>query len=123
MSSLLNLKGLLRRIPEVSGHVMVARLAIARQRFSLLTIKSLFRACPGISADTLGPLQWWPKRVPDRSRTRLKRVSSSTFPVLNRKSLVKRVPDTCADTSGHLPPQRVRWGGSINRPPADVGRR
>lgn len=35
------------------------------------------------------------------------------FSGLTVKSLVRRVPDTCADTSGHPPPHRVRVGVSL----------
>lgn len=60
--------------------------------------------CPPLRADTSKPC------VPEN------------FSMSSRKSQVKRVPDTCGDTSGHTPPQRVPVCVSLKRHTGTLGR-
>jgi hypothetical protein len=65
------------------------------------------------TADSKMPVRTCPRLRADTSKSCVR----ENFSGLSRKRLARRIPDTCADTSGHGPPKRVRGGGCINTPP------
>jgi hypothetical protein len=115
MNSLPNLKSLLRTYPL---NLRIHRGGSPDDCPPTLFAAGTKRPAQDVSGHPRGYVGWtaatYPRARADTSETCVREKFSGP----TRKTLVRRIPDTCADTSGHLPPKRIRGGGSlVERPP------